>query len=231
MLPSLAKAIRQIPDPPLMRVIKWGILGALLIYVILIGGFFYLISSSSVFESSWAEWGLDVLGTVALVVLLIFLFPAVLTVIIGFLLEDVAKAVEQRHYPTLPPPRAQSVSEAVLTTLAFIGFALVINIVTLIVVFVIPGLNLLLIPFSPFIFLAVNGYLLGREYFELVAFRRLDPQTARSLRKAQVGRVWLAGAVIAFFLTIPIVNWVVPVIGTAFMLHEFEALRRRHGLV
>jgi uncharacterized protein involved in cysteine biosynthesis len=41
--------------------------------------------------------------------------------------------------------------------------------------------------------------------------------------------VILAGAVITFLLTIPLVNLVTPIIATAFMLHVFEDLRRRSG--
>src|SRR3546814_18922147 len=75
-------------------------------------------------------------------------------------------------------------------------------------------------------FYLLNGYLLGREYFEMVAVRRLDLAGAKRLRRDFRGRVVLAGAVIAFLLTIPLVNLVTPMIATAFMLHVFEGLRR-----
>jgi uncharacterized protein involved in cysteine biosynthesis len=84
----------------------------------------------------------------------------------------------------------------------------------------IPPLNLLL-------FYLLNGYLLGREYFEMVAVRRLDPAATKRLRRDRRGRVILAGAVITFLLTIPLVNLITPIIATAFMLHVFEDLRRR----
>src|SRR3546814_18267334 len=49
----------------------------------------------------------------------------------------------------------------------------------------IPPLNLLL-------FYLLNGYLLGREYFEMVAVRRLDLAAAKRLRRAFRGQVILA---------------------------------------
>src|SRR3546814_14901069 len=61
----------------------------------------------------------------------------------------------------------------------------------------IPPLNLLL-------FYLLNGYLLGREYFEMVAVWRLDLAGAKRLRRDFRGRVVLGGAVIAFLLTIPL---------------------------
>jgi len=91
------------------------------------------------------------------------------------------------------------------------------------------GLNLLLLPFYllllwfppayAVLFYGVNGYLLGREYFEQVAMRRLDPEAARRLRRAHQGRIVLAGVAIAFLLTVPILNLIAPVLATAFMVH------------
>jgi hypothetical protein len=74
------------------------------------------------------------------------------------------------------------------------------------------------------LFYAVNGHLLGREYFEVVALRRLDPQAARQLRRDYAGRIWLAGTLIAVTFSIPLLNLAAPVLGTAFMLHRFQRL-------
>jgi uncharacterized protein involved in cysteine biosynthesis len=82
-------------------------------------------------------------------------------------------------------------------------------------------------PFNLFLFYGVNGYLFGREYFELVSLRRLDEPEAKRLRRRYRGRVFLAGALIAIMMTMPIVNLFAPIVATAFMLHTFEALRQR----
>ena len=88
---------------------------------------------------------------------------------------------------------------------------------------------LLLPPLGLLLFYAVNGYLLGREYFELVAERRLRPDRAAALRRAHRFRLPVYGAGIAFALTVPIVNLAVPVLATAFMVHVVEAWRRKSG--
>ena len=109
--------------------------------------------------------------------------------------------------------------------MVFILVTLLLNLLVLplyLVLIWIPPLNLLL-------FYLLNGYLLGREYFEMVAVRRLDLKEAKGLRRGSRGRMILAGAVITFLLTIPLVNLVTPIIATAFMLHVFEDLRRRSG--
>jgi uncharacterized protein involved in cysteine biosynthesis len=99
------------------------------------------------------------------------------------------------------------------------GLTLLLNLLALPVYLLAPGINL-------FLFLALNGYLLGRGYFEVVALRRLDAGEARAVRRRFAGRIFLGGVVIAGLFALPFVNLVAPVIATAFMLHIFEALPR-----
>ena len=75
------------------------------------------------------------------------------------------------------------------------------------------------------LFLIINGYLLGREYFELVAMRRLDDRSARTFRRSNRTGVFSAGLVIALLTTIPIVNLIAPVLATAFVTHTFHGFR------
>ena len=83
-----------------------------------------------------------------------------------------------------------------------------------------PGINV-------FLFLGLNGYLFGREYFEVVALRRFDVAGARQMRQRFGARVFIGGVVIAALFALPLVNLVAPVIATAFMVHIFQELRRR----
>ena len=76
-----------------------------------------------------------------------------------------------------------------------------------------------------FVFLGPSGYLFGREYFEVVALRRLDRTAAWTTRRRYAGRIFLAGAAIAGMFLVPFVNLVAPVVATAFMVHLFEGLR------
>jgi CysZ protein len=75
----------------------------------------------------------------------------------------------------------------------------------------------------------VNGYLVSREYFELVAQRRLDPQTAARLRQQYRGRLQMAGVLLTLLMTIPLVNLLTPIVGTAFIVHVFHGLQARRG--
>jgi CysZ protein len=119
----------------------------------------------------------------------------------------------------LPPVRNVPVREIIVNTARFLVVMIVCNLVILV-----------FLPFPlffPFVFYAVNGYLLGREYFELVALRRADIAEVRALRDVYRGRLFVAGVIIAVLLTVPLVNLLAPIVGTAAMVHLFVAWRQR----
>lgn len=219
MLSAFAKAVADIADPSLRRIL-WRSLGlTLLLYAALYAACWWLLASTRLAETVWVEWLLDVFGGLAVFAATLLLFPAAVTVVVGFFLEKVAAVVERRHYPDLPPARGAPLSETVGGAARFAAVAV--------------ALNLLALPlyFLPGTYYVVNGYLLGREYFELAASRRLPAPEMRALRREELGRLWLAGAGITVLLSVPVLNLAAPIIATAFMIHVFEALRRRRGNV
>jgi len=219
---SFAKAIAQLRDPALSGVLVRALLGAAGIFVLLCALGWVGLAQLRLTEIPYLDPAIDVLGGLGVFVLAILLFPAAATAIVGLFLEDVAAAVERRHFPQMPPPRPQGVAESAWVGIRFALIALALNVVALplyLILLFVPPLNL-------FVFYGVNGYLVGREYFELAASRRLPPEEATELRRAHRWRVFLAGALTAFLLTVPLVNLVAPIIGTAAMVHLFEAMRR-----
>lgn len=83
---------------------------------------------------------------------------------------------------------------------------------------------LLVPPLAPVIFWMVNGYLLGREYFTLVALRRLGRERAEALRRRHALRIWLLGTAMTVPLSLPLLNLIVPLIGVAVFTHQFHRL-------
>ena len=79
-------------------------------------------------------------------------------------------------------------------------------------------------PAIPLVFWAINGFLLGREYFTLVALRRLPPAEAKAMRRRNGLRLWLAGTLMAAPLSVPVLNLVIPVLGVATFTHLFHRL-------
>jgi CysZ protein len=144
----------------------------------------------------------------------------VASAITSLFLDDVADAVEAAHYPALPPARRPALSEAVTETVSFLGIMLAANTVALVLWVLVP-------PFAPFLFYALNGFLLGREYFYLVALRRMPRPEAREMARRNRGRIWAAGTLMALPLSIPLVNLTVPVLGAATFTHLYHRLASR----
>lgn len=219
MIAALFKALNQMPDPAFRQTIARTLLFSVLLFGGLLFGAWWLMAETQLFSWGWLDAIVDVLGWLAGLIAAFVLFPGAALVIISFMLEPVARAVEAKHYPDLDPPRHQPVSEAVSIALRFAAIAMLLNLLLLWVYFI-PVLNV-------FVFGALNGYLLGREYFELIAPRRLEPAAVRPMWKRYRGRLWIAGMIITLLLSIPFVNWIMPVAAAAFMLHIFEKLRRQ----
>ncbi len=222
MFDAFAKAIAQLSDPALKRVILRSMAAAAGIYVLLCGGAWIALTQFNLSGLPLINTLVDILGALAVLALAIIFYPAAVTALLGLFMERVARAVELKHYPQAPAPREQGIAEAALGALRFALAALVVNLVALPLYLVL----LLVPPLNAFVFYGVNGYLVGREYFELAASRRLPPEGVRELRRANRVGVFLAGGLTAFLLTVPIVNLVAPVIGMAAMVHILERLRQ-----
>lgn len=216
MIKALTRAISQLSDPAVSRVVWRSIAGAILGFLTLAGLVWILLFQTRLTDYPWLDNTIDVLGGLAVFGLAYLFFPAVVVAISGLLLERVANAVERRYYPGLPPAHGQSLWTEIFGALRFLAVVVALNLLVL-PAYLIPGVNLM-------IFYVLNGYLLSREYFELVALRRMTPKSARIMRKAHTAKLFAAGVIVAFFSTIPLVNLLVPVVATAFMVHIFQGL-------
>lgn len=216
MLDAFFKTLGQLPTPPFQRVLWLSIGGSLVTAIILWFAINFTLQNTDFIGLGWLDWIVDILGSVAAVVLLFLLLPAFVGLIASLMLESICRAVEARHYPHLSEARSQSIMEAIVIGLRFAAILIVLNILVLPLIF-----------FPPVYFVvgwALNGYLLGREYFELVACRRLDATELRAMRRKHGFAALSAGLVIAVISIIPIVNLILPLFGTAFMLHTYQRL-------
>lgn len=218
MINDIVKAFQQLPDPPVRKRIGVSVALAIGVMATLWAVSWFLLSLINFEAIPWMpQWGADLLtgaGVLGVVILTFIFFSAILAAVAGFFLEGVCAAVEAKHYPGLPPARDQPVGEAVLMAAKFIGLAIALNLLALPVYLIFPP-----------IFLIVNGYLVGREFFEIAALRRVETSESNRLRRAHRGQLWLMGAALAFLLTLPLINLVAPVIAAAAMTHRFHALR------
>ena len=218
---NLLLAVRQAFDPAFRAVaIKTAAVSAAL-FAALIFAMGWALRAIELVGIGWLDWTIKALAGAGAVVLSLMLFPLLATMAVGLFLEEIADAVDARHYPDKPEAPGQSILSSTVSTAKLVLVALALNVLVL-PLYLLPGLNV-------FVFYGLNGYLLGREYFELVALRRLEPRAARRVYRKSRWRIFVGGILITLLLSIPVVNWLMPMIATAFMVHEFDALERRHA--
>jgi CysZ protein len=221
LLKALILSISQLSDPAIRRVLVRCVLLALATFVLLVAGVGLGLGALDPTGLVWLDGTLAVLGSLGAVVLAWLLFPIVIVVSLGLFADEVIEAVERRHYPDLPPAPGMSLAQSTFGAIRFTVVALALNLAVL-PLYLLPGANAIL-------YFALNGYLLGREYFEQVAQRRLEWRAVAQLRRRARARLWWAGICIAALLTVPVLNLIAPVIATCFMVHLFEGICRRAG--
>jgi CysZ protein len=169
-------------------------------------------------EQGWLATAVSWLGAAATLVLAWLLFPAVASAIVSLFLDGVVAAVERRHWPHLPKAPGLPWPRALLESLRFLALLVAVNVVLL-------GL-LLAPPVYAIAWPLANGWLLAREYFDVVALRRLEPRAARELRERHRAELLALGVLFALLFTLPLVNLLMPVWVTAVMAHRFHRWSR-----
>jgi CysZ protein len=225
-LSDFLKSVAQFDDPKFRRVL-WrgmGLTIALLIAACLLVNFGInqLLSSAwaanLIGNQSWLGALINVGGVLFTIALSIWLMVPVTSAIIALFLDEVAQAVEARHYPHLPKQTATKLQDQILVGIRFLGILLLANIGALILSMIVPLL-------APFVFWATNGYLMGREYFQMAAMRRMPRAQAQELFQRHQGSIWTAGILMAIPMSIPLVGLFIPILGAATFTHQFERLR------
>ncbi|MDX1743435.1 MAG: EI24 domain-containing protein [Ruegeria sp.] len=218
-------ALGQISDPRFRAVLLRGVGLTIALLILACAGAIWLINRLSGDEIAlpWigtVPWLNDVLnysGIFVVLILPIFLMVPVASAITSMFLEEVAQAVEDKHYPTLPAVPGIPFSEGLRDAIGFMGVLIVANLLALI-------LYAIFTPLAPFIFWAMNGFLLGREYFTLAAMRRVGRESARKLRAKHSTTIWMAGTLMAIPLSVPLVNLLIPILGAATFTHLYHKL-------
>lgn len=224
-LGDFLRAVGQLHDGRFLRVVALGVLLSLALlaglYAVVAGLIGWAVPDSFTLpwigEVTWIENVLSWGSLLLMLALSVFLMVPVASAFTGLFLDRVADAVEARHYPGLPAARQVPLGETVSDSLRFLGLILAANLLALVLYFL-SG------PFAPLVFWAVNGYLLGREYFQMAAMRRLGADAARALGRRNRGQIFAAGLLMAAPLSLPLVNLVVPVLGAATFTHLFHRL-------
>lgn len=145
-----------------------------------------------------------------------FLLGPVTAIFAGLFLDEVAEHVERIRYPEDAPGKAMPLGVSLILACKFGLLVLGANLIALLLVW--------FAGFGVIIFFLLNGYLLGREYFQFAAMRFNNQSEVANLRKRFSLEVFLAGLIIAAFMSVPILNLFTPVFASALMVHLHKAV-------
>ena len=217
MLEAAVQAFGETFSPPLRRILLKS-LGLAFLLLIVLGMMLQATITHMVTLPYPFDMALAIFTALGMVAGAIYLMPAITSLVAALFFDEIAEQVERRNYPSDPPGKALPVTTSTILSLRFFGLVLLVNLFALLLL-IIPGVNI-------GVFFVANGYLLGREYFELSAMRFRSIEEARALRRVNSLRVFLAGLIIACVVIVPILNLITPVFATAFMVRMHKRIAR-----
>ena len=215
MFASARKALGVIFDPAFRGVVLKSLVLTLVLFALLFFGAQYGFAALPQFHWNWLNTAIDWLGSLLILVGLYFLGAPVAALFASLFLDDIAEAVEKEHYPADPPSAGTPFWRGLMAGLKLTLLVVVFTLLLLPFNFLLPGIGTAAS-------LVVNGWLLGREFFELVALRHMSASAAATLRRRHMMGVWVAGVVLAVLAAVPFVNFFAPLFGVAFMVHLYK---------
>jgi CysZ protein len=216
MLKAAFRAFGDLLSPEFRSVLlkAIGLTIALFIAVLVIAEF--LIASFTHFSWPWADRLVEVGSGLALLVAFFFLMSPVTAAFAGLFLDQIADKVEERHYPWDPRGTPLPTGRAIVMAIQFFIVVLLVNLAVLPTVF---------LGFGAFVLVAANAYLIGREYFEMVAMRHMPVEEAKILHRENSPIIFFAALLPALISIVPFVNLVVPLFSTAYFTHLFKSVQ------
>ncbi len=214
LLLPLSRALSQLTDPALLGVVWRSVLFSALFFAAMligaIGAVHHFITAGGI-----VAWALDALGSIAAAVLAMWLFLPVAAMIGTLYFERIARAVERRFYPSLPPAQPAPMLDQIWVGVAIGLRVLGLNVLALLLTLFLPGIG-------PPIGWAVAAWAIGRGLFVAVAMRRMNRTDAEALYRSTRTLVLAQGGAMAAAAYVPLLNLLIPVAGTAAMVHVLD---------
>ncbi len=220
---ALRKAIGQLSDPRVVRVLVKSLLVTLAIIAALAGVFYAgLLWLSAAY--AWSSNGVIEAVLAALVAGLAawFLFRIIAIAVLQFFADEIVAAVEEAHYPeaakaAVPLPFRRDLANS----LRGFGRTLLVNLLAapFALVLLITGIG------AAAVFIAVNAWLLGRELTDMAWLRHCGDRPADNPVPKQ--QRLLLGGIIAGIMLVPFAGFFAPVIGAAAGTHLAQGAMRQ----
>lgn len=223
MFKSAGRALQMIFEPALFGVVLKSFALTFLIFAVLFMGAEYGVQHLPELHWHWLNVLLELLVPVFVIVLAFVLGAPVAAIFASLYLNRIAATVEAKYYAGDAPAPGAPVFASIVIALRLLAWIVVLSLALLPVDVALPIVGSLASLF-------VNGWLLGREYFELAALRHLPKDQVDAMRRRHQAGILGAGLVIAALAEIPLLNFIAPLYGAAFMVHVFKHFQHREGL-
>jgi uncharacterized protein involved in cysteine biosynthesis len=220
LLSPLARALAQFDDRiflgVLLRCIAWSAACFILLHLALFWAVHRMLDLHG-----WIGWAADMLGGIGASLLALWLFLPVAAIIGTLYIDRIARAVERRYYPYLPPACGASLGAQLWDAISIGLRILLLNLLALVLALILPGIGLVLA-------WAIGGYAIGRGLFVAVAMRRMPRPAAEAAYRHARPVVLAQGCILALAGAVPLLNLLIPLVGTAAMVHVLDLAMTGH---
>ena len=214
LLSPISRALAQLDDRVfigvLLRSVAWPAVCFFLLHLATIWALHRLLDLHG-----WIGWAADLFGGIGASLLALWLFLPVAAIIGTLYIDRIARAVEHRHYPYLPAPRGASIGAQLWDAISVGLRILLLNLLALVLAVILPGIGLILA-------WIIGGYAIGRGLFVAVAMRRMPRLAAEAVYRRARPVILAQGCILALASYIPVLNLLIPVVGTAAMVHVLD---------
>jgi CysZ protein len=221
MFASVRQALTTLFDRDFRRLVFWTLAATAVVFVLAFIGLEYGIAALPPTIPGWAKAVLALLAPVVLIVAVVALGAPVAAMVGSLFLERIAAKVDARFYPNDPKGRGAPLGVSARESFKLIGLSILIS-VAAIPFDILP-------PIPEIIALLANGWLLGREFFELAALRHLSAADSDALRRRHAGKIYGGGLLIALLSVVPGIDLIAPFFGAALMAHLFKRVTHQEA--
>jgi CysZ protein len=208
------RALGQLDDPAFRGVVLRSLAWAVASFAGLYAGGVWVVHQLLA-SHSWLAWTAEVLASIGAALLAFWLFLPVAAGIGMLFCDRIAAAVERRFYPWLPQAKSASMLAQTWDSISVAANVLALSIAALIFAFIVPGVGFVM-------GWVIASYAIGRGLFVAVAMRRMPRSTAELIYLQYRSIILAQGGVLALAAYVPLFNLLIPVLGTAAMVHILD---------
>lgn len=209
------RTIRTLSHKQMIIIMLFCALLAVMLVFLLVGGVTWLTADLVNIERGWLDSLINWVTGIVLGIGGWFMLPAFVVLVSGVFQEVTIYKVEKIEYPGKTRKQEPRFWPDLRHDIRFTLKALVLNI--LVLPFYLVGIGF-------FLSIALNSYLLGREFFESAAGYHLGKPDARQLGRRNRKLIYSSGLILTLLTLMPVINLFVPIIAVVWMVHLYHNL-------